>query len=142
MAVFADSNHQRLGINRAAASLGLRLPDGVCVVGFGDLPFVDWVTPRPATVRTPLADMTVRAACMVPRLLSGQQPETAQVEVTIELVVRDSSGPSPVTGRAVERSQGARAGSAEEGRAPGGTEWPTGRSLGQWRGTHRLLNPP
>ncbi|WP_234441788.1 substrate-binding domain-containing protein [Streptomyces sp. WM6386] len=54
MAVFADSNHQRLGINRAAASLGLRLPDDVSAVGFGDLPFVDWVTARLTTVRTPL----------------------------------------------------------------------------------------
>jgi LacI family transcriptional regulator len=73
MAVFADGNHQRLGINQAAASLGLRLPDDVSVVGFGDLPFVDWVTPRLTTVRTPLADMTVRAACTLPLLLSGQQ---------------------------------------------------------------------
>jgi LacI family transcriptional regulator len=112
MAVFADGNRQRLGVNRAAASLGLRLPDDASVVGFGDLPFVDWVNPRLTTVRTPLADMTVRAACTVPLLLSGQQPETAQAEVTIELVVRGSSGPPPVTGRAVERSQGARVGSA------------------------------
>lgn len=118
MAVFADGNHQRLGINRAAASLGLRLPDDVSVVGFGDLPFVDWVTPRLTTVRTPLADMTVRATRTV-LLLSGLQPETAQAEVTIELVVRDSGGPPPVTGRAVERSQGgARVGSAWEGARP------------------------
>jgi LacI family transcriptional regulator, xylobiose transport system transcriptional regulator len=66
MAVFADGNHQKLGINRAAASLGPRLPDDVSAVGFGDLPIVDWVTPRPATVRTPLAHMTVRAACRAP----------------------------------------------------------------------------
>src|SRR4051812_44587959 len=35
-------------------------PDDVSVVGFGDLPFVDWVNPRLTTVRTPLADMTAQ----------------------------------------------------------------------------------
>jgi LacI family transcriptional regulator len=68
------------------------------VVGFDDLPFADWVTPRLMTVRTPLADMTVLAARMVLRLLSGQQPETIRAEVATELVVRDSSGPPSATG--------------------------------------------
>jgi DNA-binding LacI/PurR family transcriptional regulator len=41
MAILVGSNHQRLHTNRAAASLGLRLPDDVSVVRFGDLPFAD-----------------------------------------------------------------------------------------------------
>ncbi|MER6953441.1 substrate-binding domain-containing protein [Streptomyces sp. NPDC000618] len=49
---------RRVGISRAAASLGLRLPDYVGVVGFDDLPFAEWVTPCLTTVRTPLADVT------------------------------------------------------------------------------------
>ncbi|WP_330286146.1 substrate-binding domain-containing protein [Streptomyces sp. NBC_00576] len=71
MAVFAGSNHQMLGTCRAAASLGPRISDDVSVVGFDDLPFADWVTPRLTTVPTPLADMTALAACMVPQLQSG-----------------------------------------------------------------------
>ncbi|WTN17409.1 substrate-binding domain-containing protein [Streptomyces canus] len=105
------------------------------MVGFDDLPFVEWVTPRLTTVRTPLADMTVRAACAVPLLLSGQQRETAQAEVTIELVVRDSSGPPPVTGRAVERSQGGEGRLSLGGRPPWGVR--SGRRAGHgavvWR---------
>lgn len=116
MAVFADGNRQRLGINRAAGSLGLRLPDDVSVVGFGDLPFVDWVNPRLTTVRTPLADMTVRAACTVPLLLSGQQPETAQAEVTIELVVLGQQR-APAGDGASRRTQSGGEGRLSRGRA-------------------------
>ena len=95
MAIFAGSDHQALGTYRAAAELGLRIPADVSVVGFDDLPFADWVTPRLTTVRTPLADMTALAARMVLRLLSGEQPETTRVEVATELVVRESSGRRP-----------------------------------------------
>ena len=94
-AIFAGSDHQALGTYRAAAELGLRIPADVSVVGFDDLPFADWVTPRLTTVRTPLADMTALAARMVLRLLSGEQPETTRVEVATELVVRESSGQPP-----------------------------------------------
>ncbi|MCX5054730.1 MULTISPECIES: LacI family DNA-binding transcriptional regulator [unclassified Streptomyces] len=94
-AIFAGSDHQALGTYRAAAERGLRIPDDVSVVGFDDLPFADWVTPRLTTMRTPIADMTALAARMVLRLLSGQEPETTRVEVATELVVRESSGPPP-----------------------------------------------
>lgn len=52
-AIFAGSDHQALGTYRAAAELGLRVPADVSVVGFDDLPFADWVTPRLTTIRTP-----------------------------------------------------------------------------------------
>lgn len=92
-AIFAGSDHQALGTFRAAATLGLRIPEDLSVVGFDDLPFADWVTPRLTTVRTPLADMTALAARMVLQLIAGEQPETTRVEVATELVVRESSGP-------------------------------------------------
>ncbi|MEH0550825.1 substrate-binding domain-containing protein [Streptomyces sp. B21-101] len=110
-------------------------PDDVSLVGFGDLPFVDWVHPRLTTVRTPLADMTARATCTVPLLLSGQQPETAQAEVTIELVVRDSSGP-PAGDGASRRTQSGGEGRLSRGRAraPGAR---SGRRAGEGAVTWR-----
>jgi hypothetical protein len=124
MAVFADSNHQRLGINRAAASLGLRPPDDVTVVGFDGLPFMDRVTPRLTTVCAPLADMTALVASMVPQML-----RQALAEAATEFVVRDSGGLRRSRGRAVEC--GVR-GSAHLGEGvPRGTEPPRGRPIGQ-----------
>ncbi|NUS17713.1 MAG: LacI family DNA-binding transcriptional regulator [Streptomyces sp.] len=94
-AVFAGSDQQALGTYRAAATLGLRVPADVSVVGFDDLAFADWVTPRLTTVRTPLADMAALAAGMVLQLIGGGRPASTRVEVASELVVRDSSGPPP-----------------------------------------------
>jgi LacI family transcriptional regulator len=94
-AIFAGSDQQALSTYRAAASLGLRIPDDLSVVGFDDLDFADWVTPRLTTVRTPLPEMAALAARMVLRLLAGERPESTRVEVASELVVRDSTAPPP-----------------------------------------------
>jgi DNA-binding LacI/PurR family transcriptional regulator len=94
-AVFAGSDQQALSTYRAAATLGLRVPDDVSVVGFDDLAFADWVTPRLTTVRTPLADMAALAAGLVLQLIAGERPASTRVEVASELVVRESSAPPP-----------------------------------------------
>jgi DNA-binding LacI/PurR family transcriptional regulator len=92
-AIFAGSDQQALSTYRAAATLGLRVPADLSVVGFDDLDFADWVTPRLTTVRTPLPEMAALAARMVLRLLAGERPESTRVEVAGELVIRDSTGP-------------------------------------------------
>ncbi|SFF31351.1 transcriptional regulator, LacI family [Actinacidiphila alni] len=94
-AVFAGNDQQALSTYRAAATLGIRVPDELSVVGFDDLPFADWVTPRLTTVRTPLADMAAVAARMVLQLVGGERPASTRVEVAGELIVRESSGPPP-----------------------------------------------
>lgn len=94
-AVFAGSDQQALSTYRAAATLGLRVPQDVSVVGFDDLAFAEWVTPRLTTVRTPLADMAALAAGMVLQLLGGERPASTRVEVASELVVRDSTAAPP-----------------------------------------------
>ncbi|WP_435135135.1 LacI family DNA-binding transcriptional regulator [Actinacidiphila sp. bgisy144] len=94
-AIFAGSDQQALSTYRAADRLGLRVPTDLSVVGFDDLDFADWVTPRLTTVRTPLPEMAAVATRMVLTLLAGQAPETTRVEVASELVVRDSTAPPP-----------------------------------------------
>ncbi|SEG56504.1 transcriptional regulator, LacI family [Actinacidiphila yanglinensis] len=94
-AIFAGSDQQALSTYRAADHLGLRVPADLSVVGFDDLDFADWVTPRLTTVRTPLPEMAAVATRMVLQLLSGRAPETTRVEVASELVVRDSTAPPP-----------------------------------------------
>lgn len=96
-AVFAGNDQQALSTYRAAAALGLRVPDDLSVVGFDDLPFAEWVTPRLTTVRTPLADMSALAARMVLQLLDGEQPPSTRVEVASELLPRESTAPPPAT---------------------------------------------
>ncbi|MEW1860262.1 LacI family DNA-binding transcriptional regulator [Streptomyces sp. NBC_00669] len=95
-AIFAGSDQQALSTYRAADRLGLRVPADLSVVGFDDLDFADWVTPRLTTVRTPLPEMAAVATRMVLQLLAGQVPETTRVEVASELVLRDSTAPPRV----------------------------------------------
>lgn len=92
-AVFAGSDHQSLGTYRALHDRGLRAPEDVSVVGFDDLPFAEWVTPRLTTVRQPLAEMTAVAARMVLQRIAGEELETMRVELATKLVVRESTGP-------------------------------------------------
>ncbi|MFI6299748.1 LacI family DNA-binding transcriptional regulator [Nonomuraea sp. NPDC050790] len=93
-AIFAGSDHQSLGTYRALRERGLNVPADVSVVGFDDLPFADWVTPRLTTVRQPLSEMTAMAARMVLQLLAGEELETMRVELVTKLVIRESTGPA------------------------------------------------
>jgi LacI family transcriptional regulator len=92
-AVFAGSDHQSLGVYRALRERRLAVPEDVSVVGFDDLPFAEWVTPRLTTVRQPLAEMAALATRMVLRLLDGEELETNRVELATNLVVRESTAP-------------------------------------------------
>lgn len=71
---------------RAAADLGLRIPDQLAVVGCDDLPSADLMTPPLTTIRLPVATL---GALAVQALTSGS-PGPAGMLAT-ELVVRGST---------------------------------------------------
>jgi LacI family transcriptional regulator len=87
-AIFAGNDEMAAGVLHAAAERGIRVPDGLSVMGFEDMPIAVRLIPPLATVRVPLADMT-RAAAL--RLIA---PETTTPErFAAELVTRASTGP-------------------------------------------------
>jgi LacI family transcriptional regulator len=91
-AIFAGSDQQALGVYEAARQRGLRIPQDLSVVGFDDLPAARWVSPPLTTVRQPLADMGRVAAEMLGDLIEGVPLRSQRVELTTELVVRESAG--------------------------------------------------
>lgn len=94
-AVFACSDTIALGLYDAAATLGLRIPDDVSVVGFDDLPEAQWVTPALTTVRQPIAEMGEAALRMLLRISADPPPEAPREELATRLVVRASTaGPA------------------------------------------------
>jgi LacI family transcriptional regulator len=97
-AIFAGSDQQALGVYEAARQRGLRVPEDLSVVGFDDLPAARWVSPPLTTVRQPLADMGRVAAEMLGDLIGGTPLRSQRVELSTELVIRDSTG-RPGTGR-------------------------------------------
>jgi LacI family transcriptional regulator len=92
-AIFAASDQMALGVYQAVRRRGLRVPDDISVVGFDDLPDVQWCSPPLTTVRQPLAKMGLLAARTVLRLAQGERIESPRVELATELVVRDSAAP-------------------------------------------------
>ncbi|MFI6763165.1 LacI family DNA-binding transcriptional regulator [Micromonospora sp. NPDC050417] len=92
-AIFASSDQMAFGAYEAVRRRGLRVPDDVSVVGFDDLPEARWSSPPLTTVRQPLAEMGLLAARTVLRLARGETVDTPRVELSTDLVVRDSSAP-------------------------------------------------
>ncbi|GAB2961358.1 LacI family DNA-binding transcriptional regulator [Streptomyces pseudoechinosporeus] len=92
-AVFTCNDALALGVYRAAAEAGLRIPQDLSVVGFDDLRPAQWTVPPLTTVHQPLAEMAATAATMVVKLSQGQSLAQTRVELATELVIRDSTAP-------------------------------------------------
>jgi LacI family transcriptional regulator len=90
-AIFAGSDQQAFGVYEAARMRGLRIPQDLSVVGFDDLPVSRWASPPMTTVRQPLAEMGSVAAQMLGDLIEGKPLPSARVELSTELIVREST---------------------------------------------------
>jgi LacI family transcriptional regulator len=98
-AIFAGSDQQAFGLYEAARQRSLRIPQDLSVVGFDDLPISRWVSPPLTTVRQPLAEMGRAAAQMLADLIDGLALRSSRVELSTELIIRESTAP-PAPARA------------------------------------------
>jgi LacI family transcriptional regulator len=92
-AIFACNDEMAAGVYKAALRLGLNIPGQLSVVGYDDSPLAAQLWPALTTVRVPVRDVGRQAAML---LLSSIEPGSntrAQIAVTPNLVVRDSSQP-------------------------------------------------
>lgn len=94
-AIFAGSDLQALGVLRAARDLRLEVPRDVSVVGYDNLPLMQWITPSLTTVDQPLHEMARAATRIVVALGRGEAPPPLRVELATDLVVRESTAPPP-----------------------------------------------
>ena len=92
-AIFAGNDLQALGVYQAAREARLHIPEDLSVVGFDDLPVTQWVSPPMTTIRQPLVRMAEAAAEMVLALSRGEVPAQTRIELSTELVVRESTAP-------------------------------------------------
>jgi len=90
-AIFAGNDQQAFGVYEAARQRGLRIPQDLSVVGLDDLPVARWVSPPLTTVRQPLAEMGRAAAQMLGDLIAGLPLLPSRVELSTELIVREST---------------------------------------------------
>jgi LacI family transcriptional regulator/LacI family repressor for deo operon, udp, cdd, tsx, nupC, and nupG len=97
-----------IGVCRALHELGLRIPDDVSVIGFDDIPLLEYLPVPLTTVRMPKAEMGETAAQMLIRHIESKTVLPKQkVLLEAELVVRQST--RPLDGAAVAAVPAARA---------------------------------
>lgn len=93
-AFVVGNDYFALGLYRALRERGLTVPDDTMVVGFGDYPFAEFLTPSLSTVRLPAREVGRRAITSLLEELGGRSEQGRQritLMVQPELVVREST---------------------------------------------------
>ncbi|KNY04734.1 LacI family DNA-binding transcriptional regulator [Microbacterium sp. GCS4] len=97
-AVFCFNDRLAMGAYRAAAELGLRVPDDVSIMGFDNQEYVaDGIYPGLTTIELPHYDMGVWAAERLFADIDGAAAETPSVLLRGPVVHRGSVAPPPRT---------------------------------------------
>lgn len=88
-AIFAASDHTALGVIRAFAENGIRVPDDVSIVGFDDIEGSDYFLPPLTTVRQDFNALAHMSMEVLLGAMEGRDVDRTPIAPT--LVVRDSS---------------------------------------------------
>jgi DNA-binding LacI/PurR family transcriptional regulator len=100
-AVFCFNDIAAIGAMRALKEAGLRVPEDISLVGFDDVLSAAYSTPSLTTVRQPLTEMGRRGAqVLLERIANRDRAYPAELVMSPELVVRESTGPAPPRRRA------------------------------------------
>jgi len=90
-AVFCGNDHMALGLLRALAERGMRVPGDVSVVGFDDIPESAYFLPPLTTVRQDFGELGRRALATLVDMIDGRTPPTAHLKISPHLVARAST---------------------------------------------------
>jgi LacI family transcriptional regulator len=92
-AIFCFNDIAAIGAIRALKDAGLAVPGDVSVVGFDDIQSAAYSTPSLTTVHQPLTRMCKRGAqVLLERIANREKEFPAEIVMTPELVVRESTG--------------------------------------------------
>jgi DNA-binding LacI/PurR family transcriptional regulator len=90
-AVLAASDHMAVGVLAALRQQGVRVPEDMAVVGFGNTPICSEVCPSLTSVDEQLGRLGAMAAEILVSLVQGKEVAQSQVMLPTELVVREST---------------------------------------------------
>lgn len=88
-AIFAASDHTALGLIRAFAENGVRVPEDVSIVGFDDIEGSDYFLPPLTTVRQDFTALALMSMDVLIGAMEGREVDRTPIPPT--LVVRNSS---------------------------------------------------
>jgi LacI family transcriptional regulator len=93
-ALFCFNDTAAMGAVRAIKDAGLDVPGDISVVGFDDITSAAFSTPSLTTVHQPLFEMGQKGAqLLLERIANREKQFPAEIEVSPELIVRESTGP-------------------------------------------------
>lgn len=89
-AVFAANDQIAIALYRAAANMGLSIPDDLSVLGFDNLDVSAHLEPPLTTLAQPFLDIGQTAAKLLLRRISGENGFYQQISLPAELIIRSS----------------------------------------------------
>jgi len=94
-AVLTSNDESAIGVLRALADAGLRVPHDVAVIGFDDVLYAKGQSPPLTTIRHPTFELGYRAVELLLDYITGRRREVVTVRVPTRLIVRESCGCQP-----------------------------------------------
>ncbi|HEV8377884.1 MAG TPA: GntR family transcriptional regulator [Tepidisphaeraceae bacterium] len=92
-AIFAAGYYFALNVYSAAATLGLKIPEDLTIVGVDDPASASQMSPPLTTLRQPLVELGREAVSVLCDYFHRENMELASRMLSAELIVRKSSGP-------------------------------------------------
>jgi LacI family transcriptional regulator len=92
-AIFALTDVIAVGVLHTAATLGLKLPDDLSIVGFDNIPLASYVVPELTTIAQPIYQMGEMATQLLLRQMQNFETPVTTIVLKDELVLRKSTMP-------------------------------------------------
>lgn len=90
--VFAINDAMATGALSALRDAGIRVPDGIAMAGFDDVPMARFLTPALTTVHVPIEDLGIRAMrTLISSVIQGAPSRPTLERVPVRLIVRGST---------------------------------------------------
>ena len=94
-AIFVANDHMAMGVLRALAEAGRRVPDDVSVFGYDDVPEAEFQMVPLSTVAIDAEEAAERILSELVAMIEGAEPAAEPIELSCRLVLRSSTGPPP-----------------------------------------------
>ena len=92
-AIFVANDHMAMGVLRALAEAGRRVPGDVSVFGYDDVPEAEFQMVPLSTVAIDAEEAAERILAELVAMIEGADPAAEPIELSCRLVLRSSTGP-------------------------------------------------
>jgi LacI family transcriptional regulator len=97
-AVFVTGDEMAIGAMRVLKDKGIRVPEDISIVGFGDIETSDAVIPRLTTIQQPIEEIGELAAMSLHKLISKTEEVRREYILPHKLIIRESTAACTVAG--------------------------------------------